>query len=752
MPRDNFQPGRKGSGKPKQRNSGKGRSYDDAPRGKRPHRGQSEGRERSPEHGREDRHEGGRAYRSGQQPKRSRFSDRMREHGDRGGSGGGRHASKRPNWEPRDGTEADTFSRNRKPRHGSRYDNARGESRGRQERPDAERRGRFSEGSGGQRRGSQRQDAEGRGRRDDSRGFERRDDRRPRRDDGRGYDRRENSRGYDNRNDRGGRREESRGYDRRDNRAGRDFNRGGRSAEQSDRRHSRDEGRGYDRRDDSRSFDRRDDRGGRGDRDFNRGSHPGEQNDRRPRRDEGRDNSRGGRGDRFDRGERPQRNDRFARSERPQRRDSVYYPQPSSKPYEHSEDVVHERLAAKAAPENTEGTSFADLGLGAGIVGALKGMGAETPFPIQAATIPAAIEGQDVLGRGRTGSGKTIAFGGPVVEYLLRNRPDGRREQGRPPRALVLAPTRELADQINKSLHAIGRAVGIFTTVVTGGVRQHHQEKSLERGVDILIGTPGRIEDLVEQRILDLGRVEIAVLDEADHMAELGFIEPVQRILRQTRPNSQKLMFSATLDGEVATLADEFLREPAVFEVASETQETSSISHAVLVADRHDKLSVLTNLAMLGEKSVFFTRTRAYAEQLAEMFAEQGMRATSLHGDLNQAKRTRNLDKLKRGKVDVLVATDVAARGIHVDDITLVVQADPPDEYKSYVHRAGRTGRAGAAGQVVTVIAPNRRHRMQQLLTNAGLQVPMIPVDATSDVGETLGITPTVEYDAFGEE
>lgn len=401
---------------------------------------------------------------------------------------------------------------------------------------------------------------------------------------------------------------------------------------------------------------------------------------------------------------------------------------------------MYERLDAVQAPSDLSGTTFADLGLGPGIVGALTGMGAAQPFPIQAATIPPALEGRDVLGRGRTGSGKTIAFGAPAVEHLIRNRPEGRRPAGRPPRVLILAPTRELADQINKSVHSIARAVGIFTTLITGGVRQFTQEKALDKGVDILIGTPGRIEDLVEQRVLDLGRVEIAVLDEADHMAELGFVEPVQRLLRQTRPDSQKLLFSATLDGGVGTLIDEFLKNPAVFEVEGETQETSTIDHTVFVADRYDKDAVLASLAGLGLKSVFFTRTRAYTDLLAERFEEQGLRVASLHGDLSQTRRTRNLEKLKRGKIDVLVATDVAARGIHVDDIGLVVQADPPDEHKAYVHRAGRTGRAGAHGRVVSVIAPSRRRRMQQLLDNAQLTVPMVPVDATTDIAALLGL------------
>ncbi len=397
-----------------------------------------------------------------------------------------------------------------------------------------------------------------------------------------------------------------------------------------------------------------------------------------------------------------------------------------------------ERLEAQAtAAADVEGVTFADLGLGAGIAGALKSMGAETPFPIQAATIPDVLAGKDVLGRGRTGSGKTIAFGSPIVELLLRNRPE-RREIGRPPRALILAPTRELAQQINHTVMGVGRAVGIFTTVIVGGVRQGMQVESLRRGVDILIGTPGRIEDLVEQGVLNLGAIEIAVVDEADHMCELGFLEPVQRILRRTRPGSQKLLFSATLDSEVATIVREFLPEPSVHEVAGEDQATSTIDHQVLVADRYDKDAVLEQIVRNPGRIVVFTRTRAYAERLQEQFVDAGVAAVSLHGDLTQARRNRALEKLRRGKVDVLVATDVAARGIHIDDVALVVQADPPDEYKTYLHRAGRTGRAGNDGRVVTVIAPARRKRMQQLLERAEIEAPMLPVAPGDDLLDAL--------------
>ncbi|WP_052588666.1 DEAD/DEAH box helicase, partial [Agrococcus pavilionensis] len=481
-----------------------------------------------------------------------------------------------------------------------------------------------------------------------------------------------------------------------------------------------------------------DDRAPRGERRFER--------DERPQRGFRERDERGG-----DR--RPERDERPRRSfdDRPQRRDSTYYPSTEAKPFAPKEDVVLDRLDATATvAADVEGVSFVDLGLGAGIAGALKSMGAPSPFPIQAATIPDVIAGKDVLGRGRTGSGKTIAFGAPIVEMLLRNRPE-RRELGRPPRALILAPTRELAQQINHTVMGLGRAVGIFTTVIVGGVKQDSQVESLRRGVDILIGTPGRIEDLVEQRKLNLGAVEIAVVDEADHMCELGFLEPVQRILRQTRPGSQKLLFSATLDAEVQTIVREFLPEPAVHEVAGEEQSTSTIDHQVLVVDRYDKDAVLEQIVTNPGRIIVFTRTRAYAERLTEQFSDAGIAAVSLHGDLTQAKRNRSLEKLKRGKVDVLVATDVAARGIHIDDVALVVQADPPDEYKTYLHRAGRTGRAGNAGRVVTVIAPARRKRTQQLLDRAEIEAPMIPAVPGDDLLDTLTAAPTAEAEPAAE-
>ena len=401
------------------------------------------------------------------------------------------------------------------------------------------------------------------------------------------------------------------------------------------------------------------------------------------------------------------------------------------------EDAVLERLQAQAvSAQELEVSGFAELGLGSGIVRALEQAGATRPFPIQAATIPAILQGRDVLGRGRTGSGKTIAFGAPLVERLLRAGSAEiaagtrtRRQPGRAPRALILAPTRELALQIDRTVQPIARAVGLFTTQIYGGVPQRSQVLALERGVDIVIGTPGRIEDLVEQGRLDLSHITVSVLDEADHMCELGFLEPVQRILRLTGAG-QRLLFSATLDTRVAALVEEFLVEPAVYEVAGEDQASGSIDHRVFVIDHREKLEVIAQLARREGKTLVFTRTRSYAEEVADALEDAGLSVATLHGDLNQSRRTRNLERLSSGRASVLVATDVAARGIHVDDIALVVQADAPEEYKSYVHRAGRTGRAGRPGTVVTLTSRGRTRRLEGLLERAEIRAEWSEVRA----------------------
>ncbi|WP_440696618.1 DEAD/DEAH box helicase [Clavibacter nebraskensis] len=444
-------------------------------------------------------------------------------------------------------------------------------------------------------------------------------------------------------------------------------------------------------------------------------------NDRAPRTERPAYNDRPARTERPSYGDRPQRSERPSYDDARPKRDSDFYPSKEGAPrHAPAEDVVLERLEAQATTaKDVDGVTFAALGLGQNIVRVLEELGAASPFPIQAATIPDVLAGRDVLGRGRTGSGKTIAFGAPLVERLLENDGAKNRKMGRKPRALILAPTRELAMQIDRTVQPIARSVGLFTTTIFGGVPQFKQVGALQRGVDILIATPGRLEDLIDQGRLDLSEIVVTVLDEADHMCDLGFLEPVQRILRQVKEDGQRLLFSATLDKGVATLVNEFLPSPSVHEVAGEDQASSTIDHRVLLIEQRDKAAIIEQLSSGEGKTLIFARTRAFAEQLADQLEDAGIPATSLHGDLNQARRTRNLQLLTSGKVRVLVATDVAARGIHVDDIGLVIQADAPDEYKSYLHRAGRTGRAGKQGTVVTLITKARRRRMDDLLGRA---------------------------------
>lgn len=601
----------------------------------------------------------------------------------------------------------------------------------------------------------------------------RRDDRfgdRPRRDD-------RGDRGFRDGGDRrsgrpGARFDGDRRDDRFDDRGRRGFDRDERrrDAERADRgefrgssradRGPRDDRFGGDRRSDRPRYDDRRD-AERGERRFDRGSRFdrredarfGDRQDRRDDRRESRDrrDHRAPRADRDDRREnRDRRDDRGPRREHAgerawrERREEQRPARTAQQ--EERIDVVHERLEAQAVQAgDVAEVTFASLGLGDNIVRSLAAMGATSPFPIQASTAPSILDGQDVLARGRTGSGKTIAFGAPLVERILRAQKGTKRAFGRAPVALILAPTRELALQIDRTVQPIARAVGLFTTQIYGGVPQARQVGALKKGVDIVIGTPGRIEDLHEQGKLDLSQVTTSVIDEADHMCELGFLEPVQRILRLTADGGQKLLFSATLDREVASLVDEFLTDPSVYEVAGETQETGTIDHRVLVIEHRRKAEILEQLVDRDGKTLVFTRTRAYAEMLAEQFEDAGLRAIALHGDLNQAKRTRNIERFSKGRAQVLVATDVAARGIHVDDVDLVIQADAPDEFKTYLHRSGRTGRAGNEGRVVTLIPRQRRRRMSELLRRAEIEAPFEEAAPGDDLISELAGAMTVE-------
>jgi superfamily II DNA/RNA helicase len=393
-------------------------------------------------------------------------------------------------------------------------------------------------------------------------------------------------------------------------------------------------------------------------------------------------------------------------SERPAR--TYESEKPASK--KRAPDVKLDKFVSEAAQGIQ---TFQEMDLPERLVMELAKGGIATPFPIQAATIPAALSGRDVLGRGKTGSGKTIAFGVPLITFMARQGNQPRIPNK--PRALVLAPTRELAEQIDKALAPIAKSVGFYTTTIYGGVPQSKQERILNRGVDIAIATPGRLEDLMEQGVVDLSEVERVVIDEADHMAELGFIEPVTRILTATG-ESQKLLFSATLDKQVASLVKKFLTNPFVYEVPGETEQNLDIEHRVLVTEPRYRSRVFHRLVQGSGKSIVFVRTKQTAEALAQSLNDAGIPTARLHGDLNQSQRTRNLARFSEGFTRVLIATDVAARGIHVDDVKLVIQVDLPEDYKTYLHRAGRTGRAGRKGIVVSIVPAGRTRKIEGIL------------------------------------
>ncbi|MDQ2826871.1 MAG: DEAD/DEAH box helicase, partial [Actinomycetota bacterium] len=339
------------------------------------------------------------------------------------------------------------------------------------------------------------------------------------------------------------------------------------------------------------------------------------------------------------------------------------------------------------------------------MIAALVRAGCETPFPIQAATLPSSLAGRDVLGRARTGSGKTVAFAVPMVMALAKS---AKARRPNLPRALVLVPTRELASQVAATTEPLARAMGLRVAIVHGGVSQGPQVSALRQGVDILIACPGRLEDLAQQGHCRLSAVEVCVLDEADHLADLGFLPAVKRILDQTPTGGQRLLFSATLDRAVDALVRRYLVRPITHSVDSADATPPDLEHHTFSVTPDDKAAVVRELASGRERSLLFTRTKHAAKKLAKDLTARGIPALDLHGNLSQSQRDRNLAAFAEGTTRVLVATDIAARGIHVDDIALVVHVDPPTEHKAYLHRSGRTARAGAKGTVVTVILPDQ--------------------------------------------
>lgn len=338
------------------------------------------------------------------------------------------------------------------------------------------------------------------------------------------------------------------------------------------------------------------------------------------------------------------------------------------------------------------------------------------PSPIQAAVIPAALAGRNVLGRARTGSGKTLAFGLPVLAALA-----GRPSRPKAPRAVILLPTRELATQVHTALMPLAQKVGLKHTTVYGGVPINKQINALKGGVDIVVATPGRLIDLLDRRCLTLDDVEVTVLDEADHLCDLGFFKPIDKILSMTPPRSQRLLLSATLDGDVDKLVKRHLPDHRLFEVDQVEDQVETMEHHVLVAAATEKTATAFDLLRANPRSIVFTRTRRGATRLARQLTQKGLTAVDMHGDLSQRNRERNLAQFSRGEASVIVATDVAARGIHVDGIGLVVHYDAPAEHKAYMHRSGRTARAGESGSVVTMTTPEALKEVMMLQRKAGV-------------------------------
>ncbi|WP_432564682.1 DEAD/DEAH box helicase [Kineococcus sp. SYSU DK003] len=362
--------------------------------------------------------------------------------------------------------------------------------------------------------------------------------------------------------------------------------------------------------------------------------------------------------------------------------------------------------------------SFAELGVPQALVDVLAARGVASPFPIQTATLPDSLAGRDVLGRGRTGSGKTIAFALPLVARVAASQRPRRTTR---PRSLVLVPTRELANQVAATVTPLAQALGLRTAVVFGGVGQNPQVTALREGVDVLIACPGRLEDLIRQGHCHLDAVEVTVLDEADHMADLGFLPGVKRLLDATPVVGQRLLFSATLDNGIDVLVKRYLSEPVVHSVDPAVAPVATMEHHVLEVAADGKNSLVRELASGQGRTVLFTRTKHAAKKLAKQLTAAGIPAVDLHGNLSQNARERNLAAFSDGSVRVLCATDIAARGIHVDEVGLVVHVDPPTEHKAYLHRSGRTARAGSDGLVVTVATPDQRGDVRTLARQAGI-------------------------------
>jgi superfamily II DNA/RNA helicase len=422
---------------------------------------------------------------------------------------------------------------------------------------------------------------------------------------------------------------------------------------------------------------------------------------------------------------RPSSSGRPAPSGRPAsstRRRSTPRPAPAA-PARSELELALDAAAAVAAADSAAAPSFAELGLPERLVTALSRRGMAAPFAIQVRAIPDALAGRDVLGRAQTGSGKTLGFGLPMLARLA----GGRSAAGRP-RGLVLVPTRELAQQVHDALQPLAQPLGLTVAAVYGGASMGRQISALRRSVDLVIATPGRLEDLVRQGECTLSDVAVAALDEADHMADLGFLPAVRRILDLTPRNGQRLLFSATLDRGVETLVREYLTDPAAHAVAADTSPVEAMDHRVFAVQADAKVDVSAEIAARPGRTLFFVRTKHGADRLAKQLTRAGVDAAAIHGNLNQNQRKRALDGFTSGQTRVLVATDVAARGIHVDDVDLVVHYDPPADHKDYLHRSGRTARAGASGTVLSLVLPEQVREHQRMRERAAVEVSAVTV------------------------
>jgi len=378
-------------------------------------------------------------------------------------------------------------------------------------------------------------------------------------------------------------------------------------------------------------------------------------------------------------------------------------------------------------PPVSSDTTFASLGVPASLTTVLTAAGITVPTPIQAATLPDSLAGRDVLGRGRTGSGKTYAF---LLPLLTRLAASNTSRQPRKPRVLILAPTRELASQIEAAMAPLAKPLGIKSMTIFGGVGQNPQVSALRAGVDVVVACPGRLEDLISQGALTLDAVEITILDEADHMADLGFLPCVRRIMDRTPRTGQRMLFSATLDAGVDVIVKRFLNNPVTHSADSVQSPISTMAHHIFHVHSDARLPVLVDLASAPGRTMVFTRTKHGAKKLSKQLNASGVPTVELHGNLSQNARTRNMDAFQSGAARTLVATDIAARGIHVDDVALVIHADPPMEHKAYLHRSGRTARAGAEGTVITLMTDDQVADVRDLTRRAGIKATTTRLDA----------------------